>query len=449
MIARDIFGSKQIFYQTDRKDYFGNLTDAVVNKGFKDYSKEGISSFLSFRYPILDHTMFAGYQQVDTGVKISADGSREVYWRPKLVREEVGLDEAIAEVERLLIKSIDKLIGKKKRIGITLSGGLDSSLLLAMVKKHFPDREVYTYSCGFYGEDEFEYSRQMAEEFSDKHREFVLGREDFLGQDSILNALIKQKAAPLHPNELCLAYIEMKARLDLCDIVLCGEGADDIFGGYGKNLRMYLNYEGQLEPFYKYFMRNYRYFNNEEVARLIRPEYIIDDLELIARVFNEDECPEDIRDQVFYFKQRVHVRGLIERGTNALRFSAFAPAFPFADRELVDYANSLDFNYKVRWHDGYDESRLVGMSYKDVSEKYDTPKYILKKLAENYLPENIIYRPKYGFPVPFEQWLNDINEYDFNLGVFKSKDISYLNGWKKFMLINLNRFIQIFEPYKL
>lgn len=448
MKKRDYFGTQHVFYTQDKSEFSDDLTNLVIKNGFRDFSSEGITSFLSFRYPILNHTMFEGYNSLDTGEFLDENGKSYYYWKPKFNKRKISLEDAIPTVEELLIEAISKLIKDKARIGITLSGGLDSSLITAIVKKHFPKKEVYTYSCGFYGEDEFGYSRIVADLFSDKHTEFVLTRDDFIGENSILRALIKHKAAPLHPNELGLAVAELKARLDLCDIVLCGEGADDIFGGYGKNLRMYLDYKNTEVPFYQFFMDNYRYFKIEEAKKLIKPKYLVDDLDLIRPVFEEDECPQDIKNQVFYFIQRIHTRGLIERGNNALKFNGFAPGFPFTDSSLVDFVNSLDFNYKVRWNEGIDENKVKHLNYKDVSEKYDTPKYILKKVAEKYLPHKIIYRAKYGFPVPFEQWFGQTKEYSLDLEVFNSTDISFLSGWKKFMIINLNNFIEIFKPYK-
>lgn len=447
MKITNIFGTNQTIYSCKDKNYSNDLSNTIVNYGFEDFSREGISSYFSFRYPILELTMFEGYKKMDTGEIIDEEGEKHIYWRPNLENEEISFDEAMETVEELLINSVGKLIKNKKIIGITLSGGLDSSLLLAIVKKHFTDKQVFTYSCGFYGEDEFDYSRQVAKLFSDKHSETVLGKEDFVGENSMLKALIKQKASPLHPNELGLAVIEAQAKLDLCDIVLCGEGADDIFGGYGKNLRMYLNYDDKI-PFYQYLMDNYRYFKKDKVQRLINSKYLVDDLDLVKSIFEEKECPEDIKNQMFYFIQRIHTRGLIDRGCNALKFNGFEAAFPFIDKKLVDFANSLDFDYKVHWHDRIDDSTVRHLSYKDVSEKYDTPKYILKKLAEKYLPYNIIYRPKYGFPVPFEQWFGDLKEYNLDLEVFNSNDISYLNGWEKFMVINLNSFVEIFKIYR-
>jgi len=346
------------------------------------------------------------------------------------------------------LEALDSLIRGKQEIGFTLSGGLDSSLLVAMVHRHFPTKTLHTYSCGFYGDDEFEYSREVAKLSASQHREVVLDKSDFLSETSILKPLIQHKGAPLHPNELPLATLEGLAKRDGCDIVLNGEGADDLFGGYGRNLRMYLNYSGSDADYFRHILREYRYFSLVERRRLVRPEWLVDDCDLVASVFSEHDCPEDPQDQMFYFIQRLHTPGLIGRAWNALRFNNIAGGFPFVFPKLVDYANSLPFNYKVHWNEGVDTATMGSLDYRDVSEKFDCPKYVLKKVAEKYLPTQIVYRRKYGFPVPFDSWFSASSEFHLNRHIFATEDIGWLSGWKKFMVLNLNAFFEVFDPWR-
>lgn len=444
----DFWGLKNIYYD-NHKNFSDNIENLIFkNDGFFNYSKEGISSFLTYRYPISTHTMFEDFKKLDSAVYFK-DDMEYPYWRPTFAEKPTTEDTAVNQIRVLLRKSIEKLIKGKRRIGAMLSGGLDSSLIVAMLRKDFPDKEIYTYSVGFYGDDEFEFSDSVANEFSTNHKKFILGLDDITdcNENSLINALIRKKSAPLHPNELPLAIAQQQAKLDCCDIVLCGEGADDIFGGYGRNLRMYLNFDKQKSTFLEKILADYRYFSIEERQRLIRPEFLVSDITLSEKIMHE--CSSiDIRNQMLYFIQRLHTKGLIERGMNALAFNGFHAGFPFIDMDLVNYANSLPFAMKVKYHDGYSDSDFTNISYKDVSEKYDTPKYILKKMAEQYLSTDITYRKKYGFPVPFEKWLANTNILKLDNTVFNSSDVSYLNGWKKYMVINLNTFIKIFNKYR-
>jgi asparagine synthetase B (glutamine-hydrolysing) len=389
--------------------------------------------------------MFKDYYAIPCGNQV-INNSIEPFWIPRLsVKSDIEFNQAMTKTEQLLVSAIENSCNGKEKIGILLSGGLDSSLLCAIVRHLYPNKMIYTYSSGFVGDDEFEYSHRVSSMFNTIPKELVLCRDDFIGEDSLLQRLILQKAAPLHPNEIALAKIEKFAAEDKCDIVLCGEGADDIFGGYGQLLRMYLNYSDVRLT--EYFLDNYRYFTKEEQKKLINEEYLVDDVSLVENVFNDPCGPTDIKDKIFYFIQRIHTPGLVIRGVNAFKYNRLPFAFPYLNRDLVDFVNSLPFDYKVHWKSPDAEIKAKTMYFREVSENLDIPKYILKCIAEKYLPREIIYRTKKGFPVPFNEWFFDIETWNLESQVFKSNDISYLNGWKKFMAINLNTFINCFKPY--
>lgn len=438
-----IFGTEIFYYKEGReKSICNNLGQLVTRNGFDNFSPEGITSYLTFRYPIGDITMFNGYKKIPCGYSME-NYQLERYWYPKFRTKKISFEESLEKTEYLLLESIRKLADdQSKKTAILLSGGIDSSLILALCRTLYPKREIYTYSVGFYGDDEFEYSRLVTKEFKSMHKEVVLSKEDYIGKYSLLRPLIRHKAEPLHPNEIALAYIERMAKRDGCHLVLCGEGSDDIFGGYGQNLRMYLNYDGN-KPFFEFFLDNYRYFDLND-RRIVRDEFLWSDIKLINYFMKKDEIPVENENKAFYFIQKFHTPGLIIRGVNAVRFNGLDIGFPYIDKELVEYINSLPFDYKVHWKSRDSEKRAKNMHFREISENLDIPKYILKKLAKKYLPKKIIYRRKYGFPVPFEKWFKELDEWPLNKRIFKNSDISYFSGWKKFMLINLNTFFEIF-----
>jgi len=443
-VFTDAFGTYVTYVYESTRETFNNLPDRVRKKGFDGFSAEGITSFFTFRYSIDNLTMFKGFKRIPFGYSLE-DGKLRKEWYPKFEEKQVDFNDALDRIELLLLKSIER-ITKDKKIAIPLSGGVDSSMIVALCRKVHPDEEILTYSAGFYGDDEFEYARIVARKFNTVHKEIVLSPEDYIGENSLLRPLIRHKGEPLHPNEIALATVEKMAKEDGCDIAVCGEGGDDIFGGYGQNLRMYMNYEGN-KPFFKFFLDNYRYFTIEDRKKLVKDEFLVDDFELLSSFLVDEEMPKDIRNKVFYFIQKIHTPGLITRGINAIKFNKLEPGFPYIDMELVEFVNSLPFDYKLHWKSKEDEEKAKGVYFRDISEKYDIPKYILKKLAERYLPKEIIYRKKYGFPVPFDKWFKDLKMWNLDENIFKTKDISKFNGWKKFMIINLNTFIEEFRDY--
>lgn len=446
MITRDMFGTDEVYYVAGENgpEIVRNLSEKVSTEGHSGFDPAGISSYLTFRYPIGNKTMFRDYKSVPAGSSL-VDGVPRYHWHPEFSTSEVPFEEALENIGDLLTESI-MLLTNGKTVGITI-GGVDSSLLCALTKELYPDKELYTYSVGFDGADEFEYAKVVAEHCGTIHKELFLKRDDYIGPHSMLRPMIRKKGAPLHPNELALAYAQKVAVEDGCEVVLSGEGGDDICGGYGQLLRMYMNYDG-LIPYERFLLDNYRYFSLDDRVSLINANYLVDDVKLLEPIFQEDDVPMDIRDKMFYFIQRVHTVGLITRGSNAMRFNNLPIAFPYIYSKLVDFVNALPFDYKIHWKSERHESEAENMYFRDISENKDITKYILKRLAAAYLPDRIVHREKYGFPVPFENMLKDVSDWPLNKNIFRTTDIGNLNGWKKFMVINLNAFVEEFEQYK-
>jgi len=438
-----IFGLSVEYRDVSSEIVRNDLRELVERKSKCEISPEGMTSFLTYRYPIGKYTMFEGIERIPFGYDI-VDSTLRQAWYPKYSTIDCSLEDSKQTIDVLLKTSIERLT-KGKKIGIVLSGGLDSSLVVALAREIYPSADLRTYTSGFVGDNEFEYARIVSEKFETEHKEIELSVDDYLGDMSFIRELIRFKGEPLHPNELALAYAEKQAALDGCEVILCGEGADDIFGGYGRNFRMYMNFPGgSIRDFVEFFLNNYRYFSLKERKSFINSEYLVDDIALTLSQLDLEDYPVNLEDNAIYITQKLHTPGLITRGKNAIAFNNMEAGFPFIDDELVAFVNSLPFEFKIKWKDNESETQAKKLSFKSISEVYDVPKYILKKVSEKYLPDEIIYRKKYGFPVPFDLWMKDIDSWDLRKDFFTTNNISELNGWKKFMLINLNTFLEEF-----
>ena len=123
--------------------------------------------------------MFEDYYKIPCGSELK-DKNIDTYWYPKFTPIQITLKEALVKIEKLLLDGISNLVKGKDKIGFAMSGGVDSSLIVALTRKIFPDKPLYTYSAGFYGEDEFEYSRLVAQKLNTIHTEKILYKEDLL-----------------------------------------------------------------------------------------------------------------------------------------------------------------------------------------------------------------------------------------------------------------------------
>ncbi|KPJ56629.1 hypothetical protein AMJ49_04385 [Parcubacteria bacterium DG_74_2] len=134
------FGEQITYYQkSDLKNNSKKLSDLILRNGFKKFNLEGITSYFSFRYPIGNLTMFEGYKKVPCGSKIKNRKTGN-FWYPKFKETKISFEIAKKRVEELLIDSIKNLT-KDKKIAIPLSGGVDSSLILALCRKIYPKKK--------------------------------------------------------------------------------------------------------------------------------------------------------------------------------------------------------------------------------------------------------------------------------------------------------------------
>ena len=102
--------------------------------------------------------------------------------------------------------------------------------------------------------------------------------------------------------------------------------------------------------------------------------------------------------------EKLHLPGLLNRVDTTTMAASVEARVPFVDHELVEFALGIPNKYKLKWKSNI-HKHIGGILNSDqISEKYDTPKYILKKAVEPYLPEEVIYRKKMGFGVPIDHW---------------------------------------------
>lgn len=105
--------------------------------------------------------------------------------------------------------------------------------------------------------------------------------------------------------------------------------------------------------------------------------------------------------------QSIHLEGLLRRVDMTTMAASVEARVPFVDHKLVEFLSSMPFHYKIRWKSLLHEA-MAGVSNSDeISERYDTTKYILRKAFMDDLPKTILERKKVGFPVPLSQWFGN------------------------------------------
>ncbi len=451
-IVRDRIGVKPIYYgEFDGRLIFASEAKAILKyPGFpRKEDLVGMSSYLSYRYPIHEYTMFRGiktllpghYLEVDL---IGKDYQIHKYWDLPMVieDEDKGLSFYLYNLKRLLRESVKYRMIADVPVGAYLSGGLDSSIVVALMAKS-SQQPVKTFTIGFEDQsfNEFNYATEIAQLYGTEHTEILLTSGDYFEE---MCKLINYKDAPLGvPNEPAL-YVMSKELSKHITVVLSGEGSDEIFGGYGRIFRSAYDYK-KISLFNHYghgekrkntgllmkllgknlqrkygsisfrdevdfFLSLYKYTSWEEKKLLLSEDVLIElsgdgVLDNLFREYFSKLNGLGLCEKFMWMFEKVHIVGLLYRLDTATMAASIEGRVPFVDHKLVEFAMSIPAHYKLKWKSWF--HRLVGIFYNadQLSERFDIPKYILRKAFESYLPTSIVRRKKMGFPVPINKWL--------------------------------------------
>ncbi len=445
-IVRDRLGIKPLYFYHKN----GNITFASEIKSILKLEKEhsfksnesAISSYISFRYPILNDTFFKEIYSLPAGhlihINETGDLRTKKYWQfnDKLKEqvEDKGEEFYINRIREILESAVKYRMISDVPIGSFLSGGVDSSVVTAIMAQN-KSEPINTFTIGFEeaGYNEFKYADEVAQQYKTNHREIILSGKDYI---QTMENLIGYKDAPLSvPNEVPL-YLMSKELKKYITVILSGEGADEIFGGYGRIFRsphdfnqfkkmqnggfsqkektkFFRNFSDRyagktFDSPIEHFYYLYTYTSEKDKQNLLSPH--------ISCATNEQKlkehfskCFEEVKDESYYNKvmysfERLHLQGLLNRVDMTTMAASVEARVPFVDHRLVEFAFTIPVKYKLKWNSDRDKFAARLLMGNKISEEYDTPKYILKKAYESLLSKNILYRKKMGFPVPLNRW---------------------------------------------
>lgn len=434
-IVRDRLGIKPVWFQKDGNSLqFASEIKSILalSNRPRTLNPVAVSSYLSFRYPILDDAFIEGIESLPPGHYLHVhQGAVSIseYWDPRdafeAQQDDRGEDWYIEQLRETLGSSVSYRMISDVPFGAYLSGGVDSSVITALMAERSDD-PIKTFTIGFEEEgfNEFEYARIVAERYATEHREILVSGEHYIEE---MERLIGFKDAPLAvPNEVPLHLMSRELRKYIT-VVLSGEGADEIFCGYGRIYRSPDDYEKlktETDPVFleralgKYgttgfageldhFLNLYSYTSRPLKAELLAPEFnnasIDDALQgKFAGLFDR-VSKHGYTNQIMYTFEKLHLLGLLQRVDMTTMATSVEARVPFVDHRLVELAFSIPVHHKLRWNEGGAEKSRLLLS-DAISEIHDTPKYLLKRAYEDKLPRDVLYRRKMGFPVPLNDW---------------------------------------------
>ena len=435
-MARDRVGKKPLYYVLGKNRLlFASELKAIV-QAFHDVPRvidsTALDAYLSYGYVPSPHTIFQHVRKLEPAqwaVCTATDFRVQTYWRLTMegaVRN-VPEREVAEELRALFDEAVRLRLISDVPLGAFLSGGVDSSAVVASMAVQNPGDKVKTCSIGFHEKsyDELAFARLVARRYETDHEEFVV-KPDAL---AIMDRMVWHLDEPFaDASALPTWYVSRMARQSVT-VALSGDGGDETFAGYVQRYAMgrledgirrkipdvlrrnilkplgalYPRLDGAPRPLrLKRFLQNLSlsleeaycrdmafYFQPEEKAQLYRPE-LKKQLEtsrpqdVLLRHF--EDCPS--RDPVTraqyvdiktYLPEDILVK--VDRMSMAHSLEVRAPIL---DHHIMEWAAKLASTYKLKG----------GVS-----------KYIFKKMNEPRLPSDILYRKKHGFTVPLARWL--------------------------------------------
>ena len=420
-LARDRFGEKPLFiHQSGEGLYFASEIKALlrVPDVARGANPEAIWDYLAYRYVPAPETLFSGIRKVMPGTVAVWEGGtlrEERYWTPpdRWPRAPVQPpDDPVRHFRSLLDDAVRLQMVSDVPFGAFLSGGIDSSTVVALMCRHNP--MVRTFAVGFRETrySELPYAAEVARRFATRHEEIVVSELDVMER---LAPLVACRDAPVsEPSDIPIHMLACAAARSV-KMVLTGEGSDELLGGYPKHVVERIVQGFQLlpgsfrhrliEPLTNALPYDFRRIKTAVTNLNIddwRERYVrwfgaLSTMErerlTVLRMrgspsgdgppFDADSRTSTLR-RLLYFDQTSWLPdNLLERADRMTMAASIEARAPFLDHELAAFVSSLPDCYRVR--------RLCG-------------KWILREACRGLIPENLRTRPKAGFRVPVNEW---------------------------------------------
>jgi len=375
-----------------------------------------LASYLTYRSVPAPETLFAGIRKLPAGHWLQLDSEGRVttdrYWElPPPASEPPDADQAVALVDSAFNVAVERALVADVPVGAYLSGGLDSSLVVAVAARLKGDQPLETFSAGFDDPrfDELPYAALVSEALGTNHHPVIVRAEDFAQE---WGRLTWHRDAPVsEPADVAVARLADEAS-QYVKVLLSGEGSDELFAGYPKYryarlVDLVSRLPASLRRTVLGTLAEHLPDGGRRLRTLLRVAGLPTEAERTAAWFAPfppaqreqllsgakpelpDVSPAGPGDDIVRRMLRADcgtwlAENLLERGDRMTMSASVELRPPFLDNDLVELAFSLPSNVKVR----------RGIT-----------KWVVKEVARSYLPDEIVDRRKVGFRVPLDVWM--------------------------------------------
>lgn len=434
LLARDRYGQKPLYYaEREGQIIFSSELKSLVRhpRVGKNLDKFALTRYLAFEYVPAPFAIYQGVHKVDAGSYLQWHRGRiqiERYWDYPLGRERFtgNEKECCDELLRLLGNSVRRRLLSDVPLGVFLSGGIDSSSIVALMAQQIPANKIKTFCIGFREEtfDEAPYARSLAQYFGTDHTEDVLDARRMI---DILPEVVGAFDEPFADASAIPTYLLSRFAKQYITVALGGDGGDELFAGYDpfvahrlarialvlpewfnrgillklvERLRpsdVNMGFEFRVKRFLRYLyrdpvVRNHLWlgsFNGDMQKELLSQEFGHngpDPFEDIKKADAPYGSLKDIEALIYDYIRTYLQENILTKVDRASMAHALEVRAPFLDHEFGEFVASIPAKWKLR-----------GI----------TTKYIFKRAMKPLLPKNILHRKKKGFGIPKAKWLRE------------------------------------------
>ena len=431
-LARDQWGIKPLYYYKNEKTFiFGSEIKAfLAHPDFKkEFNGDILSSYLCFNSVATDESFFKGVFKLKPGHYLKySKGNIEINRFYKLEFDETiqDEDELVKKIQDVMVDSVEHHKIADVEVGSFLSSGVDSSYVVSLLK---PNK---TFTASFESKyskyDEIKYAKDLSDKLGIENKSYVITKEEYLKEFPKIMYYMDEPLAD--PSAIALYFVSKEAS-KYVKVVTSGEGADELFCGYGDYREefdhawynkipyfirhgismLFSHYKMQEIPGINFLYRkgqkleNYfigvgKVFTDQEANKIVKLGNQVKTKDITRPYYEEYKDESDtVKRQVidFYFWLVNDFLTAVDRNTMIFSLEARTP---FLDKEVFKVASSIPFNMKVN---------------------KETTKVALRKAAKDVIPNSSYKKPKLGFPVPLREWVREDDLYNEIKEKFNSK----------------------------
>lgn len=420
-LARDFFGIKPLHYtRLPNGDliYASEIKSILAHPNFvKEFNEEALDSYLSFQYVVPPTTFFKGVYCLPPAHYMWVRGGEveiQRYWDPTFAPDEsLSLEDAVDQIDRAFTESVEAHRVSDVEVGCFLSGGVDS----CWVASYFGGQKAFT--VGFDNGahyDESHYAADLAKKIGIDHTVHIIGEDEYWAALPQVQYYLDQ---PLADPSCVALYFVAKLAAEKVKVVLSGEGADELFGGYRiyhepfslakyQKLPRWLRkaaaalvkplpeFKGRsflmrgAQTVEERFIGNAYMFREKEKRQLLRSIPATDPARLTRDIYARTAGLDDVTRMQYLDINRWMVGDILLKADRMSMAHSLELRVPFLDKEVFAVASRIPTKHRIA---------------------HGTTKYAMRQAAARHLPADDTARPKLGFPVPVRVWLKQDDHY--------------------------------------